>query len=293
MGIYDANRDKVEDQGDVKINSVSAGSPLDSLQDLNGGLNGLHDGLQKTLSLTNDLTLNALGKLRGIGDGWNSLLDAWDPRNDGQIPLLGPGLLSPRVLHKPNEMVSRGIPPPEIYEECTKAEGLSLWDQQGLWHCLFPRSRIPYDYGTGESHAFGVGPSEAKELVSREDVEQDTENKHGLFFKNLEDMLGWQASMQRAVAEQRRRQWSDWEAKEKAKWNVWKSNSSSGGADGSSGDDNGKEVVGRETETRMVTLDNGDFQRTTTQRRVYSDGTSRIWEKTEVVGPDGTIKKSE
>lgn len=293
MGIYDASKDKVEDQADVKINSASAGSPLDSLQDLSGGLDGLHDGLQKTLSLTNDLTLSALGKLRGLGEGWNSIVNNWDPRAvvDGQIPLLGPGLLSPRVLHKANEIVSRGIPPPEIYEECTKADGLSLWDQQGLWHCLFPRSKIPYDYGTGETRAFGIGPEEAKELISREDVEQDTDNKHGLFFKSLEDMLGWQAGMKRAIAEQRRRQWSDWEAKEKAKWNMWKGSNSSGS--GKDGDDDGKTVVGRETETRMETLDNGDLQRTTTQRRVYSDGTSRVWERTEIVGPDGTVKKTE
>lgn len=290
MGIYDSNKDKVEGQGDVKINSTTAISPLDSVDSVD---NHINNGLQKTLSLTNDLTLSALNKLRGIGSGWNSLLDSWDQINDVQIPLLGPGILSPRVLHEPNQMVSRGIPPPEIYEECTKADGLSVWDQQGLWHCLFPRSKIPYDYGTGETRAFGVGPEEAKQLLSREDVENDTDHKNGLFFKNLEDMLGWQANMKRLIAEKRRKQWSDWENKEKEKWNFWK-NRDNGNDDNSNNlydSDDGKTVVGRETETRMVSLDNGDLQRTTTQRRIYSDGTSRTWEKTEIVDENGNIKK--
>ncbi|KAG0683610.1 hypothetical protein C6P40_005093 [Pichia californica] len=285
MGLFDSNKDKVEAQGDVKINSATTGSPMDSIDSV------FNDNIQKTLSLTNDLTLNALGKLRGFGDGWNSLLDSLDQVNDGRIPLLGPGILSPRVIHEPNQIISKGIPPSEIYEECTKAEGLSVWDEQGLWHCLFPRAKIPYDYGTGETKAFGIGPEEAKQLISREDVENDVDHKKGLFFKNLEDMLGWQAGMKRALAESRRQQWSSWEAKEKAKWNSWKLGGSSS-EDNNNNDDDEKTVVGRETETRMITLDNGDLQRTTTQRRVYADGTSRIWEKTEVVGPDGTIKKS-
>lgn len=273
MGIYDPTKNTEEQ--DVKINSVST-----------LGSDGFHDNLQKTLSKTNDLTLGALDRLRGWSDGINTLIGNLDSAVDA-TPLFNAGFgnvfLGQRVMHKPNEIVSRGVPPAEIYEECQKAEGLTVWDQGGLWHCLFPRSKIPYDYGTGETHAFGVSKEEAAGLLSREDVETDTGHKHGIFFANLEDMLGWQAGMKRAMAEQKRKQWADWEAKEKAKWTFI-------GGDKKE-EDGDKQVVGRETETSMVTLSNGDMERKIVQRRSYADGTSRIWERTEVVAPDGTVKE--
>ena len=275
MGIFDPSRNDQDKNKDVQINSISLFDDklgLDTIGDW-------HNQIQRTLSKTNDITLDALGTLKGLTNGVGSILGAFDDTITGS-------LLTPRISHKPNEIVTKGIPPPEVYDECKKAEGLGVWDQYGLWHCLFPRSSIPYDYHTGRrSDDIIIDDSS---LVSREDIENDVDHKYGTFFKNMEDMLGWQSSMKRAIQEQKRRQWADWEKKEKSKWGFLTGFTN---GDDSSEDDEGKTVVGRESETRVVTLPNGDLERTTVMRRRYSDGTSKVREFSEIIGPDGEVKK--
>lgn len=269
MGLYDPTQVDINDTtelNDIKINSIDV---LDQQPPLPFG--GLHDSLQKTLSKTNDMTLGAIDRLRGWSDGLGAFLSTID----GQVDSFT-GLLGSRVIKNANEIVSKGIPPAEIYQECKAIDGLSVWDQYGWWHCLFPRSKI-------QNKAFG---EDLNNLLSREDIENDIDNKYGLFFKNLDDMLGWQASMKKAIAEQKRQQWSGWEQREKAKWSFTTDNSND-----NDDLDNGKVIVGRESQTSMTSLPNGDYERTTYQRKVYDDGTSRVWEKKEILGPDGSVKE--
>jgi hypothetical protein len=279
MGLYDPNNNtNIDDNArDVKINSVTAFDGFNNL-----GLGGLHDGLRNTLSKTNDITLGAVDRLRGWSDGLGALLSTIDD----QMDTFG-GILGGRIINKPNEMISKGIPPPEIYNKCSNIDGLSVWDKNGWWHCLFPRSKIPFDYrsGTVQSMEEFNSDYDSTKLLSREDIENDIDNKYGLFFRNLEDLLGWQASMKKSIADQRRKQWADWEQHEKSKWSFDDSN------DNDNIYANGKTVIGRETQTSIRSLDNGDMERTIYQRRIYSDGSSRDWEKKEIVGPDGVVKE--
>lgn len=271
MGLYDPTKDATnntnDDLEDIKINSI------DVFDQPTLPLFGLHDSLQRTLSKTNDMTLSAVDRLRGWSDGLGALLSTID----GQVDSFT-GLLGGKVLKKPNEIVSKGIPPSEIYQECKSIDGLAVWDQYGWWHCLFPRNKI-------QNKAFG---EDLNNLLSKEDIENDVDNKYGLFFKNLDDLLGWQTNMKKIMADQKRKKWLDWEQREKAKWSFLNDN---GYDTDDNADDKGKVIVGRESQTSMTSLPNGDYERTIYQRRVYDDGTSRVWEKKEILGPDGSIKE--
>ncbi|GMM46401.1 hypothetical protein DAPK24_029760 [Pichia kluyveri] len=277
MGLFDSSSNSSSDK---KINSVTVGtdSPFDNDSDLDilgiGPVGSNITGtLLNTLSRTNDMALSALDMLRGLQ---NDVGDVLSPLTLGIS----------RVNKYPNEIISTGIPPPEIYEECKHADGLAVWDQRANWHCLFPKSKIPYDYGTGENNAFGVNKNDSG--LSREDIENDVDHKYGIYFKSLEELLGWQASMRRAVAEQNRRRWNKWQSNELSKW--------TGGLNKFDNDDNsdenndGKSVVGQSSETRVITLDNGDVETTTYRVKTYSDGTKKEWKNVSVVGPDGTPK---
>lgn len=255
MGIYDPSKDESNNQ-DVKINSVST---VDGWQD------EFQDGVQKTLSLTNDLAVNTLGRLRGLSDGLSMVLGGGI---DGLNGIRGFGDLLPKVVYNSNEIVTKGVPPAEVYQKCQQVEGLALWDQYGLWHCLFPRSRIQGPY--------------SDDLVSREDIEKDVDNKHGLFFKNMEDMLGWQAGMKQAIAEKKRRQWLQWQNNEKAKWSF--------NNEDDNNEKNAGNIIGRESETQIRTLDNGDIEKLILKRSIYADGTTKEWQQKEVVGADGVVK---
>ena len=267
MGVYNPSEIKSQSNGDdasdVKINSVST-SPID----------GLQDSLFRTISKTNDLASGAFDRLRDWHGGIGSLLDVFQDETSNAFGRLMPYA---RISKEPNEIISKGIPSPEIYDECSKAEGLPLWDQHGLWHCLFPKSKIPYDYRTGEKNAFGVGEDVVKELLSREDIEADKDHKYGIFFRNLEDLLGWQASMRRAMEQERQKRMEKF---------------SGMGYYSSPPDQRWGSSTSSEVTTEIRTLDNGDVKKHTVEKITGSDGITRVKETTEILAPNGTVKES-
>lgn len=192
------------------------------------------------VSWTNDTTFDVLNKLRGWGDGFATFLEG--------VPLGG-------VVRRDNGLVTRGVPPLQAYEECKKRDGLAVWDQHGWWHCLFPRAEV----------RDGVVPA-------REDVEEDSENKYGLFFRNIDDLMSWRATMR---------------AHSKGRWETRVSGDDGYGGDGDDGD-----VVSRVQSSWTKTLPNGDIERQVTEKVRRRDGSRFVTERHEIVGPDGTVKES-
>lgn len=81
---------------------------------------------------------------------------------------------------------SRGLsayPTPSTteYQQCKEGDGVSAWDDKGWWRCLFP-SKSNYN-----------------DELSYSDVSNDSENKHGLFFKDYNSLMDWNLEMRKLV----------------------------------------------------------------------------------------------
>ncbi|ODV93505.1 hypothetical protein PACTADRAFT_36118 [Pachysolen tannophilus NRRL Y-2460] len=80
-------------------------------------------------------------------------------------------------------------PSAETYEACKKKDGLSVWNENGYWRCLFPRAIIP--------------PEKLNSTLTKEDVLEDKNNEKGLFFQDFNKYLDWKAHMRRLQREER------------------------------------------------------------------------------------------
>lgn len=224
MGIFDKDRDSDKEKS-VRINAVSPFEVTDTLSTI-----------ADVVSRTNDVTYDVWNRLRGWGDGFATLLEG--------VPTGG-------VVRRENALVAKGIPPVDAYEECRKREGLAVWDQNGWWHCLFPRAQVKDSV-----------------LLAKEDVEADTDHRHGVFFRNIDDLLSWKATMR---------------ANTRGHWETTFS--------GDDGSDDG-DIVSRVHSSWSKTLPNGDIERQVTEKVRKRDGSKVVTERHEIIAPDGTIKES-
>lgn len=231
MGVYDKDQDKDYnfEKEDTKINSIS---PFE----LTDAINSIADVVSKT----NDATFDVVNKLRGWGNGFSNLIEA--------LPNGG-------VVRRENGLIAKGIPPSEAFDECKKRNGMSVWDQQGWWNCIFPRDQFSNNM-----------------LLSKEDIENDKNHENGLFFNSIEDLLGWQSAMKQNMKKFRSRNWET---------------SFIETADEDSGS-----VVSRVQSSWTKTLLNGDVERKVTEKIRKKDGTRTVTERHEILGPDGTVKES-
>lgn len=259
MGIYDPERDN---EGPRNVNSRAVGEPLYGV-----------------LSKTNDLTLNSLDALRSVFT--RDLSADFGRFNDilGKVSGAVNLFTNDAIIRLPNELVTETVPPLEAFEECEKLKGLGVWDQKALWHCLFPKSIIPYNYQGEEVDNAPVG-----NLLSREDVENDVNHETGVWFSSMQDLLSWQSQMKKAIKAKNEQQWKHWKETESRKWSsLWDN-------DEDNKDDSSKRVVSRQMESRMRSVDSGDLERITIEKRTYADGSKSQWEKTEILDPNGEVK---
>lgn len=265
MGIYDPEKDN---DAPKNVNSHSLGDPI-----------------YNVLSKTNDFTLNSLDALKNVFS--RDLSSDFERFNDALGKVSGAVNLftNEAIVRLPNELVTETVPPLDAFEECQKLNGLGVWDQKGLWHCLFPKSIIPYNYNgqiddNDDFSSFG-------KLISREDVENDVNHENGVWFSSLQNLLLWQSQMKKVIKEKNDKQWKKWTENESKKWSsLWDNND-----DSQSGTvDDSKRIVSRQMESRMRSIDSGDLERITIEKRAYSDGSKSQWEKTEILDPNGEVK---
>lgn len=266
MGIYDPSKDTATT---TNVNSRPFSDPI-----------------YNALSKTNELTLNSIDALKNVftrdfSSDYNRLNDIF-----GKLAGAANLLTTDSIIRLPNELVTETVPPLDAFEECNKLNGLGVWDQKGLWHCLFPRAVIPYHYEDGtiidDDDAF---TTVSGNLISKEDIENDFNHQNGVWFSSLQDLLTWQSQMKKVIKAKNDQQWKNWKEKESKKWSsLWDSdNSENDGADS-------KRVVSRQMESRMRSIDSGDLERITIEKRTYNDGTKTQWEKTEILDPNGEVK---
>lgn len=230
MGVFDKDQDKDFDyeKEDTRINSVSPFEITDAI-----------NSIADVVSKTNNVTVDVVNKLRGWGDGFQNLLE---------------GIPGGGVARRENGLIAKGIPPPDAYEECKRRNGMSVWDQQGWWNCIFPREQFANSM-----------------LLSKEDIENDTKHENGLFFNNVDDLLNWQATMRKNMKKVRSRNWQ---------------------TSFTESDSDDSEIVSRVQTSCTKSLSNGDLKRTTTEKIRLRDGSRSVIEREEILAPDGTVKES-
>lgn len=95
------------------------------------------------------------------------------------------------------------------YNECLSKRGVSLWDSEGYWRCLFPNSEVPADLINYKQRQL------AGQILTKEDFEEAAHRvpvgkdgaidlgSHGVFFKQFNDLLNWKNTMYENVRRQR------------------------------------------------------------------------------------------
>ncbi|GEQ71350.1 hypothetical protein JCM33374_g5033 [Metschnikowia sp. JCM 33374] len=88
-------------------------------------------------------------------------------------------------------------PSPKQYNTCVKKDGVSLWDTDGYWRCLFPNSQIPSNFLEYKKKHL------ADQIVTKDDFEEKALSaspsqdgaidlgKQGTFFRQFGDFLNW------------------------------------------------------------------------------------------------------
>lgn len=155
------------------------------------------------------------------------------------------------------------VPDTTDYKKCVNNDGLSVWDDKGWWRCLFPRAKIP---------------ARSDEL-SREEIESDSANKFGLFFKDYNSLMDWRLQVKRAVEESDREKRLEIEAKNVQ--DVWDAHNKD------SDFDDRNDVIRTSKSVNFRTLENGDSEEFTEIHKVYSDGRKETRKFKKVFPADG------
>lgn len=163
-------------------------------------------------------------------------------------------------------------PSPKEYNTCMKKNGVSLWDNDGYWRCLFPNSQVPAKFlEYKRKHLTG-------QIVTKDDFEKDARSSQankdgaidlgpkGVFFKLFNDLLNWQNSQYETARETPARQTHDF-----SELCERKPNSSSEAASlGVAGE---KRVIGTSSQT-STNIELGEVVSEETKTEYFSDGTS-------------------
>ncbi|CDR42621.1 CYFA0S10e00364g1_1 [Cyberlindnera fabianii] len=144
------------------------------------------------------------------------------------------------------------VPNTSQYEECQNKKGLSVWDENGWWRCLFPRANLPQEGG-----------------VSREDVEGDRDNKYGVFFKEYNSLLDWKVQVAKLVREKEEQKRIQSETQTLN--DIYADYEKDLDWDGVTGQDG---VVSTSKAVHYKTLPNGDAEEVTEIHNTFRDGRS-------------------
>ncbi|GMM57429.1 Mpm1 protein [Maudiozyma humilis] len=82
------------------------------------------------------------------------------------------------------------------FAQCMDSQGLSVWDANGWWRCLFPESIV-------RRNLPDLQDVESSMILTREKVESDAAHHLGLYFTDYTKYLLWKAQMNKVI-EQRR-----------------------------------------------------------------------------------------
>lgn len=166
----------------------------------------------------------------------------------------------------------KAYPTPTLtdYSNCVKNDGISVWDENGWWRCLFPKNKI------GNSNE-----------LTREDVEKDVQNKYGLFFSDYNGFMDWRLKVRTLVKEKQEIDRKNaLEAREAANIQGIYDDYAKDTDYQDYGDNN---VTSQSKSVYYRTLPNGDAEEITQQKKVYRDGTVKKENFKKTIPKDGSL----
>ncbi|CAG60886.1 uncharacterized protein GVI51_J05115 [Nakaseomyces glabratus] len=95
-----------------------------------------------------------------------------------------------------------GTPNMSQYKECADVDGLSVWDTQGWWRCLFPqgviRDKLKVDDLSSKEQ-----DSVMSKILTKEAVVNDKDNKYGVFFPEWSLYMKWRVHMNHLIQQRK------------------------------------------------------------------------------------------
>ena len=153
------------------------------------------------------------------------------------------------------------FPSVEKYDKCVENSGVSVWDENGWWRCLFPNSTAR----VGE--------------LSLEDIQNDKENKNGLFFKDYNQLLSWRSHLKKLAREKQELKQAE------SIQSIYDDYSKD--VDFPEGDSGVQDVVRTSKSVYFRTLPNGDSEEITKIKNVFKDGKKQSEEIKRIFPKDG------
>lgn len=82
------------------------------------------------------------------------------------------------------------------FAQCMDSQGLSVWDANGWWRCLFPKNII-------QQNLPNLQDAESAMILTKEKVENDLTHKFGLYFSDYTKYLLWKSQINKIIEERR------------------------------------------------------------------------------------------
>lgn len=164
------------------------------------------------------------------------------------------------------------------YTQCTELGGLSVWDTEGWWKCLFPEA-------VALKHLNNSG--DISQVLTREKVESDHSHRYGLFFRDYTGYLSWKSYMLRLSREHpshEKSALSDFSSSTPEDLMSWSHQESKDTASPC--------VIGT---SKYTTYNSNDFnqEKIVENRIYYDDGTVKIQSEKKIIPADGSDPTSE
>lgn len=114
-----------------------------------------------------------------------------------RLPFDAFNLFGDGIGRTPYGLYAYPSPSAKEYNTCMKKEGLSLWDSEGYWRCLFPNKQVPSRFMDLKTTSL------REEVLTREDFEEQARKApysadgsvdlgpKGVFFRSFNDLLSW------------------------------------------------------------------------------------------------------
>lgn len=275
MGIFTSNDDIDEKVNDKYIDGISEqndrfglwmGNQIGSL--FNGSFDEKSDNSFGPRWIQNKLANSPIDLM---GSGWfNNGFQL--PRND---------LLEDQFMKEGKTGLYNYKLPSEVqFAECDDVQGLSVWDTNGWWRCLFPtdviKKRLPR-----------MDDETISKVLTKEKVEADYNHHLGLFFTDYSKYLLWKVAINRKINEQNKKQSEILDvplaaADSKTPEDLMMSN----------GNGNDKNIIGT---SEYVTYNSSEEGRTKIKesKTFYDNGTTLIRSERKITPNDGSAPRVE
>ncbi|CCF55606.1 hypothetical protein KAFR_0A01680 [Kazachstania africana CBS 2517] len=230
-------------------------------------------------------------KSLSIGDHfsniWNSrhnFEDPWDYLNVFNIGRMFdhqtlPSIEDGEILGSNVATLSNYKGPTETqFANCLESNGLSVWDTNGWWRCLFPddsvKKRLKMDNKTLHD----------ANILTREKIENDYEHKLGLFFTDYTNYLLWKTNLNKSV--------SDRKLEEKANEFNWNHTMTTPEDLIFNHSNDKKQVIGKSQFLKFNSTNEGD-EEIKELKTYYQDGTMSLKTQKKMTPSDGSKPRVE